>query len=332
MKPYHVHAIGNALVDMEFEISEEILASLEIDKGLMTLIDEQRHHDLYDTLRNLPHKRACGGSAANTVIAAAQLGASGFYCCKVASDATGDFFLEDMQATGVDNNLQQQSREIGTTGKCIVMVTPDAERSMNTFLGITADLGPQQLQPDAIQSSEYYYMEGYLVASPTGRAAAVEGRKIAEQAGVRTALTLSDPNMVQFFKDGLLEMAGEKLDMLFCNREEALLMTESSDLTEALEGLKKLSKAVAITDGSRGSLLFDGEQTQSVSPVRSVAVDSNGAGDMYAGSFLYGITHGMSMQQSAHLASATAARVVAHFGPRLPGELTREILAAQKVQ
>lgn len=326
MSKYHLYGIGNALVDMEFELSHEQLEALNIDKGVMTLIDQEQHDTLYAALSGLPTKRSCGGSAANTVIALAQFGGKSYYSCKVASDETGDFYLADMIATGVDTNLSQGPRESGTTGKCVVMTTPDTDRSMNTFLGITADIGPTELDASAISASEYYYMEGYLVASPTGKAAAIEGRRIAEATGVKTVLTLSDPNMVNFFKDGLLEMAGDNLDLLFCNRDEALAMTDSDTLEAAMDALRKLSKAVVITDGFSGSTCFDGSELHHIAAVSATAVDSNGAGDMYAGAFLYGLTHGMDHPTAGALASVCAAKLVSQFGARLQPEQARELL------
>ncbi len=326
MSKYHLYGIGNALVDMEFELSHEQLEALNIDKGLMTLIDQEQHDALYAALADQPTKRSCGGSAANTVIALAQLGGKGYYSCKVADDETGDFYLADMTATGVDTNLSQQTREPGTTGKCAVMTTPDTDRSMNTFLGITADIGPSELDATALSASQFYYMEGYLVASPTGKEAAIEGRRIAEAMGVKTVLTLSDPNMVNFFKDGLLEMAGDNLDLLFCNRDEALAMTNSDTLEAAMDALVKLSKAVVITDGFSGSTCFDGEQLHHIAAISTVAVDSNGAGDMYAGAFLYGLSHGMAFPRAGALASLCAAKLVSQFGPRLKAEQTQELL------
>lgn len=326
MRKYHLYGVGNALVDMEYELNHEQLEERNIDKGLMTLIDQSQHDALYASLSDFPTKRSCGGSAANTVIAIAQLGGNGYYSCKVASDETGDFYLADMTANRVETNLSQQQRESGTTGKCIVMTTPDTDRSMNTFLGITADIGPSELDASALSASEFYYMEGYLVASPTGKQAAIEGRRIAEATGVKTVLTLSDPNMVNFFKDGLLEMAGERLDLIFSNRDEALAMTNSDTLEAAMEGLCKLSKAVVITDGFSGSTCFDGENLHHIAAVTANAVDSNGAGDMYAGAFLYGLSHGMDYPTSGALASLCAAEVVSHFGPRLSAEQSQKLL------
>ncbi len=326
MKQYDLYGIGNALVDLEYRISDEKLADLGVDKGLMTLIEEDKHHELVARLGDIDHKKASGGSAANTVIALAQLGGAGFYSCKVANDSFGDFYLQDMAACKVDTNLDGVTRVDGHTGKCIVMVTPDADRSMNTYLGVTVNLAEDAVDEQAISNAKFVYMEGYLVTSDTGRAAAIKAAKIARQAGVPTVLTLSDPNMVNFFRDGLLEMAGDNLDLLFCNEAEATLMTGTDNVEAAAAELKKLAKRFAITVGAKGSLAFDGEQMHEISAEKVDVIDTNGAGDMYAGAFLYGLTHDMDFATSARLASKAASAIVTHFGPRLPAAQTRALL------
>ncbi len=328
MKQYDVYGIGNALVDLEFQVSDDTLASLGVDKGLMTLIEEDRHHELVRQLASIDHKKASGGSAANSVIALAQLGGRGYYSCKVAADDFGDFYLQDMRACNVATNLDNQQREDGHTGKCLVLVTPDADRTMNTYLGITVNLSEAEVDEAAIEQAEYAYMEGYLVASDTGRAAAVKAREIAERANVKTVLTLSDPNMVNFFKDGLLEMAGSNLDLLFCNESEAMMMTETDTAAAAAEKLKQLSRQFAITLGPAGSLIYDGNETFTVPTGKVDVIDTNGAGDMYAGAFLYGLTHGMDYRTAAVLANRAASTIVTWFGPRLPAERTKALLDA----
>ena len=155
---YDVYAIGNALVDMEYEVNDLFLSKYKIDKGLMTLVDEVRQNELLDALGGTPKNQQCGGSAANTIIAVAQFGAKGFYSCKVASDPIGNFYFQDLQNNKVDSNLQTQLHHSGTTGKCLVMVTSDAERTMNTFLGITASISTDEVVPQAIKNSKYMYM------------------------------------------------------------------------------------------------------------------------------------------------------------------------------
>jgi sugar/nucleoside kinase (ribokinase family) len=322
---YDVYAIGNALVDMEYEVHDEFFKKHQIEKGHMTLVDEERQNYLLDALGTAPKKQQCGGSAANTAIAAAQLGAKAFLTCKVAKDPIGNFYFQDLVDNGVDSNLVHQDREDGITGKCLVMVSPDAERSMNTFLGITSTISRAQVDPEAIRQSKYVYMEGYLVASPTGRDAAVHARKIAEAGGVKTALTFSDVNMVKFFKEGIKEMLGEGVDLLFCNEEEALTFTGTHDILVAREKLRDFAKTFVITLGEDGALVFDGQSFIEIAPHPTHPIDTNGAGDMYAGAFLYGITNGHSFEQSGTLASVSASKVVSQFGPRLRREELIEI-------
>lgn len=322
---YDLYAIGNALMDMEYEVTDDFFKQHGIDKGLMTLVDEERQNYLVKVLHGSLLKQQCGGSAANTVIANAQFGGKGFYSCKVAHDPIGDFYFQDMLDNGVDTNLQHQKRELGHTGKCLVMITKDAERTMNTFLGISASLGRNEVDAAAIKNSKYMYMEGYLVASPTGRAAAVEARKIAEASGVKTALTFSDVNMVKFFKDGLLEMIGEKIDLLFCNQSEAEAFTDTHDFMVARERLKTFARTFVITRGENGAVIFDGDTFIDIEPFPVKAIDSNGAGDMYAGAFLFGITHGHTFASSGKLASMASSRVVSQFGPRLKWHEAQEI-------
>lgn len=327
MAEYHIYGIGAALVDTEIEVNDHNLAELNIDKGVMTLVDEQRQQEIIEHLSDhlVASKRASGGSAANTIIAASYFGANAFYSCKVANDSNGDFYLQDLNNAGVTYH-QELKRENGVTGKCLVMITPDAERTMNTFLGASESVSSRELHPDAIASSQYAYLEGYLVSSESGRAAAIDLRQQAEANGVKTALSLSDPAMVEFFHDGLKEMLGDGVDLLFCNRAEALGFTRTQTLDEAVTALKDIAKTFAITLGAEGALIVDGENAWSINPHQVEAIDTNGAGDMFAGAFIYAITHGYSCEQAGQLASRASAQVVSQFGPRLRPEQHQEIL------
>ncbi len=325
MTQYHVYAIGNALVDTEIEIADSDLARFAIDKGVMTLVDEQRQNELVDLLSDhlIASKRASGGSACNTVIAASYFGAKSFYSCKVANDENGDFYLNDLRNAGVDHNPNAAGN--GITGKCLALVTPDAERTLNSFLGISETVSQEELSSDAIAQSHYVYLEGYLVTSPTGRAAAIELRKQAKANGTKTAMSLSDPAMVQFFRDGLLDMVGDGVDLLFCNEAEAMGFTETTSLEGAIEALKNYSSQFAITCGARGAIVFDGQSQSRIAPHPVKAIDTNGAGDMFAGAFLFAITQGYSFQKAGELASLASATVVSQFGPRLRPEQHAEI-------
>ncbi|MFT6388730.1 MAG: sugar/nucleoside kinase (ribokinase family) [Cellvibrionaceae bacterium] len=329
MSQYHIYGIGAALVDTEIEVSDEDLSNNKIDKGVMTLVDEARQHELMDMLSDhlVASKRASGGSAANTIIAASYFGANNFYSCKVANDENGDFYIQDMRDAGV--HLQPNGDDNkGITGKCLVMITPDAERTMNTFLGISETVSPNELHSPAIEQAEYVYIEGYLVTSDTGRAAAIQLRKHAEANGCKTALSLSDPAMVQFFRDGLSEMIGDKVDLLFCNVDEALGYTQTDNIDDAVSSLKTIANEFVITLGSKGALLYDGSNMINIDATETKAIDTNGAGDMFAGAYLYGITHGYTREQAGKLASAAAAKVVSQYGPRLKPEQHQEIIKA----
>lgn len=320
MKPrYDIYAIGNALVDTEVEVSDAFLERLGINKGMMTLVNESGQQGLAAALEQEGqlHRRASGGSACNTVVAARYFGASTFYACRVADDDTGHFFVDELRAAGVDTNMAH-NKSRGISGKCLVMITPDAERTMHTFLGISESVGEEAVIESAVASSRYAYIEGYLVSSPSARAAAILLRNTAKRYGVKTALTFSDPAMVNFFADGLKAMLGDGVDILFCNEREALDFTRCDNIDAALDALKQHANSIAITRGAHGARLWDGEQVIDVEPVAVKAVDTNGAGDMFAGAFLYALSQGHDFASAGRLANAAAARVVCDFGPRLP--------------
>jgi sugar/nucleoside kinase (ribokinase family) len=319
MKKYKVYGVGAALVDTEIKVEDHELSQMQVEKGLMTLVDEARQAELLGHLEGhlVKASHASGGSAGNSMIASAQFGGPTFMSCKVANDADGDIYLADLQAAGVDHCLNGE-REAGTTGKCLVMISPDAERSMNTFLGISESLSVAQLDAQAIADSEYVYIEGYLVTSPSGRAAAIKTREIAQQNGVKTAVSFSDPGMVEFFREGMAEIVGDGVDLVFCNEAEALGWGQTDQLEVAVERLKQVAKSFVITRGAEGAITFDGGQRVEIPPHRVQAVDSNGAGDMFAGAFLYAITRGEDFSTAGRFASLAAGKIVANYGPRLP--------------
>ena len=327
-KQHHVYGIGNALVDYEFEVTPHFLEEMSIEKGLMTLVDEDRQHDLLSKLDNFQHQRSCGGSAANTMIAIGQLGGEAFYSCKVANDEAGEFYFDDLIENGVKTNLSKDGLESGITGKCMVFVTPDADRTMNSYLGITSNFSYKEICEDSLKNSEYLYIEGYLVTSPTGKEAAIKCRELAQANGVKTSLTFSDPGIVAHFKDGFHEIMGDqKLDLLFCNEAEALSFTGKETVTEATEELKKYANTFAITLGAKGALIITEGKEIEVLPPKVKALDTNGAGDLFAGAFLYAVTKGYSLGEAGRLACACSSELVTQFGARLPKEKNQTILS-----
>ncbi|MEX0720343.1 MAG: adenosine kinase [Balneolaceae bacterium] len=325
-KKYNVYGIGNALVDLEFNVSQKFLEEHEVQKGLMTLVDEETQHRLIKAIAHNETERKSGGSAANTVIAVSQFGGKAFYSCKVAGDEFGKFYLNDMKDAGILTNFSNQEPGAGTTGKCLVMITDDADRTMNTFLGITANLSTQEVDEQAIKDSEYVYLEGYLVTSGNGLEAMKLVKNIAEENQVKTALTLSDPSIVHAFKDRFENVIGASVDLLFCNEDEAKTYTGKSDLIEAREELKKDARRFVITQGKNGAMIYDGDTFIDIEPYNVKAVDTNGAGDIFAGAFLYGITNGVGFANSGKLASLAGSKIVAQYGPRLEWHQAQEVL------
>ena len=324
-RAYHVYGIGNALVDIQYRVDPAFLERMGIEKGVMTLIEEERQKELIENLRETGLERSSGGSAANTLISVANCGGTAYYACKVGNDEDGDFYLQDLEAAGVASN--RSNRGEGTTGKCLVMITPDADRTMNTFLGITSTFGPEQVDEGVIVESDYLYIEGYLLSSDSGFEAALAAQKQARANGTRVSLTLSDPFIVSAFKDRVAQLLEAGVDLLFCNEDEARTYTEAAQTGDACEALGRSVGLAAVTCGARGAIVREGEKTVEVPGFTVDAVDTNGAGDAFAGAFLYGMTHGYDVAQAGKLATYASSRVVAKYGPRpdvsLKGEVER---------
>ncbi len=326
MSQYHVYAIGNALVDIEYHSDEQRLKEFGIEKGVMTLIDEDRQNLLMTHLDDSHEKMACGGSAANTIIALSDFGGRAYFSCRVANDDSGQIFIDGLSQSNVKSNAAEHRLKDDITGKCLVFVTPDADRTMNTYLGASAKLDASVVDETAIKASDYVYLEGYLVTSEGTKGAAIKCREVAEKHQVKTALTLSDPAIVQHFKEGMLDMIGGGVDLLFANEDEVMQLTQAETFVQAINAIKYYCKSFAVTRGAKGALVFDGEQETDIAPFAVKAIDTLGAGDSFAGAFLYGLTHNMSFAQAGKLASMTSSRIVTQYGPRLSKQEINRIL------
>jgi len=323
MTTYKIYGIGAALVDTEVEVSDTFLANASIDKGVMTLVDEARQTELLGALasENSHLVRKCGGSVCNSVVAASSLGAKTFFSGKVADDSDGALYINDLKEAGV--GFHAAGQESGITGKCLVMVTDDAERTMNTFLGASEALSGREIDQAALLDSEWFYVEGYLVTDEARTAATKAAVEFAKSRGVKIAVSLSDPFVVAVFGDALREVIGGGVNLIFCNKDEAMAFTGTESLEAASEALKQYTKTFAITDGAKGAITFDGNSLEQSTGVEAKAIDTNGAGDMFAGAFLYAITSGKNYGWAASLANDCAAKVVSRFGPRLePDDFT----------
>ncbi len=319
MQSIDVYGIGNALVDIEYQVEDDFFPAHGVRRGVMTLVTHERQEEIIAALRARGEMRKMmdGGSVANSLYAISNFGGRSFFSCKVADDEAGNFYLRELGQHGIHTCGDFHKVE---TGRCLIMISPDAERTMYTFLGASEFLSPADLDFEAVRRSKYIYIEGYQVSSDSGRAAAIKLRKFAAENGVRTALTFSDPSLLEIFPEQMKEMLGDGIDLLFCNEQEAHLWTGAADLGQACVALRSFAKQFVVTRGAKGSVLFDGNHFIEIDAREVKAVDTTGAGDAYAGGFLYGLTSGRSFAESGRLASRAAGEVVSRFGPRLEAE------------
>ncbi|MEB3754201.1 adenosine kinase [Acinetobacter sp. MD2(2019)] len=331
MSALDLFAIGNAIIDQEFQVSETFLIEQNLTKGTMQLTDGDTQANLYQNL--MAHQvykgQASGGSAANTTVAFAALGGRAFYGCRVGQGEAGQFYLDGLSEVGI--GTAQQSICEGVTGTCMVLITPDTERTMHTYLGTTADLSVDQIDYATLAQAKWLYIEGYLSTSDSAREAVLKARQVAKQHQIKTALSLSDPAMVQYARAGLEEMLAEGVDLLFCNEQEALLFTQQGTLDAALEQLLTYNNTVVITLGEKGALVATSAEKTYVDGRKVKAVDTNGAGDAFAGAFLYAVQQGFDLEQAAELAILISSEVVAQFGPRLAVEKYARLLKTMEL-
>ena len=316
---YDVYGIGNALLDIQYDVTESFLKEHNIGKGLMTYTSHEDQDKIMHAIGDGQLRLvAPGGSVANSMIALSYFGGEGYFSCRVAADDAGKLYWSAMHAAGLASNFDHASMpEQGNTGRCVVQITPDADRTMLTYLGASADLNCDQIDFDMLAKSQYFYIEGYLTTSPSALEAVIEAKAHAKKHGVKVALTLSDPAIVSQFRPEFEKLIGDGVDLVFSNKQEALDYSNSATLSQAEAALKEITKSYVITVGAKGSIVYDGIERVMVEATEEKAIDTLGAGDMYAGAFLYGITHGLTGEQAGYLANITSSKVVTMYGPRI---------------
>jgi sugar/nucleoside kinase (ribokinase family) len=322
---YDVYGVGNALVDIQAQVTDAVVERLGFAKGGMTLVDEETQSQVLSALDGVPFSRCAGGSAANTVIGVADFGGRPAYAGKVGNDSLGQFCLEDMRRMGVAIEVPPAE---GLTGTCVVLITPDAQRTMLTTLGVSATLGPDDISEEEIRQSKFVYVEGYLFTSASTKAAALRAIELAKANDVRVAFTVSDPFLIEIFRDEFWELIEGPVDFLFCNLQEGRSLTGLEDPIDCAQKIHKHADNVALTLGANGSLLMHEGEAIPIEGVPVEALDTTGAGDMYAAGLLYGITCGLTWKQAGHVASHAAARIVAQLGARLKDRFTPEEIDA----
>ena len=321
---YDVYGVGNSLVDIQVLVEDAVLEKLKFPKGIMTLVDEPTQTNVLTAIKGARISRCAGGSAANTIAGLVEFGGVGAYAGKTGRDELGEFWLEDMRKLGVKIEVPQST---GQTGACVVLITDDAQRTMLTHLGTSATLAPSDISEDEIRKAKYVYIEGYLFAGDTTKAAAMKAIELAKKNGVKVAFTVSDPFLINLHRELFWELIAGPVDLLFCNLEEARSLTGATDPVDCAQQIHQHASDVALTLGADGSLLMNQGKTIPIEGVKCKAIDTTGAGDMYAAGILYGITNGLSWKQAGHLASHAASRVVSQMGARLEKPFTREEVA-----
>ena len=314
---YDLVGIGNALVDIEVQVDDAFIEKTSVTKGGMTLSSIEDQNNILESLKSSPKKISSGGSAANTIHGASLLGAKSYYLGRVANDSHGKHYTEDMQNCGV--GFSGPGSDEQGTGTCVVLITPDTERTMLTHLGISSSLHPENIDENIVKNSRGVYVEGYLWTGDGTREAGQHMAGIAKKEGIPVSFTLSDAFVVNSFKESLIEFIDSYVDILFCNEVEAQAMTGESDSLSAFKKLQATVDTVFLTLGSKGSLVGKGgHEPMEVKTFPVKAVDTTGAGDLFAAGALYGVLNNHSQEESAVIGSYCAAQVVSHMGGRLP--------------
>jgi sugar/nucleoside kinase (ribokinase family) len=321
-----VAGIGNAIVDVIAHADEAFLAGEGFAKGAMTLIDAARADQLYGRMG--PGIESSGGSAGNTMAGIASLGGTGAYIGKVRDDALGSIFRHDMRAIGIGFDTPAATEGPGTA-RCLVLVTPDGQRTMGTYLGACVDLGPEDIDPRVVAAAQITYLEGYLFDPPRAKAAFRRAAAVAHAADRMVSLSLSDPFCVARHRDEFRELIASDIDILFANEAEICSLYETTDFDTAAAAVRGHVKIAALTRSEKGSILIaDGAaHTIPAAPVARVA-DTTGAGDLYASGVLFGLTRGLPLPICGTIGSLCAAEIISHVGARPEAKLDQLVASA----
>ena len=325
---YDISALGNALVDTQYMVEHEFLESIGLEADSMTLASAEEHSPIISKLQQMGVESVsdCGGSATNSLVAASYYGSNCHHVCRVANDEDGKKYLDSLHKAGVKHiGFSKEGSEL-PTGKCLIFVTPDAKRTMSSMLGISAYLGSKDIDFDAVDNSRIFYIEGYMVTSEENFSAVTSVLKNINSDNTLKALSLSDAGIVHGFKDKFKEIESYGIDMIFCNDDEAIAFSGAENLEEAIEFYKQQSYMIAITKGAEGSIVIkEGEEIFSPAE-KIIPIDTNGAGDMYAGSFMHAFLNGCDISECARFSNYASSKVVETFGPRLTSEGYQDVL------
>lgn len=321
---YDVFGLGNPLIDIILHVDDRFMTDLKLEKGSMNLVDTTRQAEILKRASMHPAITTLGGSCANTMVMMSQLGARTAYGGKIGLDELGAEYEKQLIESGVDSFLAKGE---GMTGSTIILVNPDAERTMNTHLGMCQKFAQDDLSRREIEQSRYLYVEGYLWDTPIQQKSVLAALEIAKNAGVTIALTLSDSFCVERHKPQFQRLIDEYVELLFCNEQEAGFLTGETTPERQLESLARSVDHVVLTMGKSGSLIFQKQRTIRIDAFTITAIDTTGAGDSYAAGYLFGITHGFDTEKAGRLAAYCAATIVGQDGPRYNGDFREKVAA-----
>ncbi len=313
MSRFDVLTLGNALVDVLVHADDDFVKRAEVEPGAMTMVDAARSDEIYALMG--PATEISGGSAANTAAGVASFGGKAAYIGRVSDDAFGKVFSHDLRSLGV--HFDTPFATTGPpTGRCLVIVTPDAERTLCTFLGAGAELDETYIDEALVESAAVTYLEGYVWDPPAAKEAVRRAAAIAHRSDNRVALTLSDPFCVERHREEFLDLIAGNIDIVFANEDEITMLYQVDTFDEALHRVRGQCEIAALTRGAAGSVIVAGDDTHVIDAHPANVVDTTGAGDLYAAGFLYGLTHGCDLTTCGRLASLGAAEVISHLGAR----------------
>jgi sugar/nucleoside kinase (ribokinase family) len=324
-KEFDVFGVGNAIVDTLAQVNDQMIADLALNKGSMSLMDTASQAKVLTHLEHQNLKLASGGSAANTMVAIAQSGGTGIYFGKVAHDTNGEFYKQDMESVGIRFPVPPAPEASLPTGTCVVLTTPDAERTMCTHLGISTTLHKSDIDADLLARSKISYIEGYLWDADEPRAACIESFEQSKRLGVKAAFTFSDAFLIDRFADDFHQVVSAYCDIVFCNSDEARQFFGTDDIDECNSRMAEICELAFITNSEEGCHVIENGQVTKVDGFPVTAVDTNGAGDAFAGGTLFGLTNGMTANQAAKWGNYFASRVVEMIGARLDDDMNKHV-------
>ena len=325
---YDISALGNALVDTQYKVSHDFLASVGLEADSMTLATSEEQAPIINKLIEMGSESMsdCGGSATNSLVAAANYGSKCHHVCRVADDADGKKYLDSLRAAGVEHiGISSENTDM-PTGKCLILVTPDAKRTMSSMLGVSAYLGASDIDYEVVENSKIFYIEGYMVTSDDNFNAVISVLEHLKEKDTIKALSLSDAGIVHGFRDKFELIESYGIDMVFCNDDEAVAFSNQQNINEAEEFYKSKSYMTIITKGSEGSVVIENGVKHLAEAEKIIPVDTNGAGDMFAGSFMHAYLEGNDITECAKFSNYASSKVVETFGPRLDSNGYAEVL------